>query len=296
MSSDVEKLISIAKKEVGVTESPAGSNKVKYNTWYYGREVSGSNYSWCAVFQNWIFQQAGLSDLFYGGGKTASCTTLRDFYKSKEQLVTSDYKPGDLVFLHFKKAGICEHIGLIVGVSGTTLTTIEGNTGSTSDANGGAVMTRTRYPNQITDVARPVYHDSDDVSYSPSKTDVKSIQTYLNTNYSSGLVVDGIVGTKTKYSIVKALQKELNSIYSAGLVADGDFGDKTKSAVHSINVASKGKIQYIIQIGLILKQESLTLDGVFGTKTVAAVKAFQKASGLTADGIVGKNTMELLMK
>lgn len=31
-------------------------------------------------------------------------------------------------------------------------------------------------------------------------------------------------------------------------------------------------------------------DGIFGAKTVAAVKAYQKAKGLSADGICGKNT------
>lgn len=31
-------------------------------------------------------------------------------------------------------------------------------------------------------------------------------------------------------------------------------------------------------------------DGIFGARTEAAVKAFQRANGLAADGIVGKNT------
>lgn len=35
-------------------------------------------------------------------------------------------------------------------------------------------------------------------------------------------------------------------------------------------------------------------DGKFGAKTVAAVKAFQKSKGLTADGIVGKDTWAAL--
>ena len=37
-----ERILSAAQAEIGVKESPANSNSVKYNTAYYGREVSGS--------------------------------------------------------------------------------------------------------------------------------------------------------------------------------------------------------------------------------------------------------------
>ena len=37
-----------------------------------------------------------------------------------------------------------------------------------------------------------------------------------------------------------------------------------------------------------------TADGIFGAKTEAAVKSFQTANGLTADGIAGPQTLELL--
>ena len=37
-----ERIVSAARAEIGVKESPANSNRVKYNTAYYGREVSGS--------------------------------------------------------------------------------------------------------------------------------------------------------------------------------------------------------------------------------------------------------------
>jgi DNA polymerase-3 subunit alpha len=37
-------------------------------------------------------------------------------------------------------------------------------------------------------------------------------------------------------------------------------------------------------------------DGIFGANTEAAVKKYQSAKGLTADGIVGKNTYIALLK
>ena len=43
---DANKVLDVARKELGVKESPANSNRVKYNTWYYGREVSGAAYTW----------------------------------------------------------------------------------------------------------------------------------------------------------------------------------------------------------------------------------------------------------
>ena len=35
--------ISIAAKEIGTVEQPKNSNNVKYNTWYYGKPVRGSD-------------------------------------------------------------------------------------------------------------------------------------------------------------------------------------------------------------------------------------------------------------
>lgn len=36
-------------------------------------------------------------------------------------------------------------------------------------------------------------------------------------------------------------------------------------------------------------------DGIFGSKTLSAVKAFQKAKGLSVDGVVGKNTWKSIL-
>jgi len=48
-------IVAKAKSQVGTKEVPAGSNKVKYNTWFYSKEVSGSAYPWCMAFVSWVF-------------------------------------------------------------------------------------------------------------------------------------------------------------------------------------------------------------------------------------------------
>ena len=92
-----EKILEIARSQIGTKESPANSDNVKYNTAYYGREVSGK-YPWCAVFVWWVFREAGASDLYYGGDKTAYCPTLMSFHKKQK---VTDYRPGDIVFFNF---------------------------------------------------------------------------------------------------------------------------------------------------------------------------------------------------
>ena len=80
------------------------------------------------------------------------------YAKSHGQFVT-DYQPGDLVFLRFSGQSSPEHIGLVECLDGTSLVTIEGNTGAGSDANGGAVMKRRRNVGLITVGVRPGYPD-----------------------------------------------------------------------------------------------------------------------------------------
>jgi len=71
-----EELLELARREIGTKEKPAGSNCVKYNTAYYGWEVSGDAYPWCCVFLWWLFQSCSAAELFYGGARTASCGAL----------------------------------------------------------------------------------------------------------------------------------------------------------------------------------------------------------------------------
>lgn len=155
-------ILAVARKELGVKESPSNSNNVKYNTAYYGREVhdtASAKYPWCMVFQWWVFQEAGVPELFYGGKKTASCGTLMDYAAAHGQLVRSKYRPGDLVFLRFSTNRTRpDHVGMVKEIrSNGDVTTIEGNTGLGNDTNGGQVQQRVRYAWQVLGAYRPRY-------------------------------------------------------------------------------------------------------------------------------------------
>ena len=92
-----EEILTLARSQIGVREDPIGSNRVKYNTEYYGMEVRGRQYPWCCVFQWWLFHALGGDGLFYGGGETASRTGLyRVFLKGGEGGEPAGGGPGGL--------------------------------------------------------------------------------------------------------------------------------------------------------------------------------------------------------
>lgn len=153
-----EKVLSIARQEIGVKEEPPNSNRVKYNTWYYGREVSGAAYPWCMAFVQWVFAQAGVKLPI----KTASCGALMNAAKKVGQWVTKDYRPGDVVIYDFPGGAATDHTGIVSGVGRLGVTAIEGNTSQAgSQSNGGMVCRKTRPYSQIVGAVRPNYQKED---------------------------------------------------------------------------------------------------------------------------------------
>ena len=127
---------------------------------------------------------------------------------------------------------------------------------------------------------------------------VKTLQDKLNTlGYNSGNV-DGIFGAKT-YAAVTAFQKA-NSLGVDGIVGKLTWGklyDATPVNVTPVTTqpmlrtGSRGDAVRKLQEMLNAKGYTCgSVDGIFGSKTKAAVLAFQKANGLGADGIVGPLT------
>ena len=143
----VDDILKIAKAEIGVKESPANSNNVKYNTWYYGKSVNGSAYPWCAAFVSWVFSQVDSTLI----KKSVSCMDIGNWFKSNNQWKTNNPQPGDVVFFKFNtNSRWTNHIGLVESVdTDGSINTIEGNTSVSSDDDGGSVMRRTRKSNIV---------------------------------------------------------------------------------------------------------------------------------------------------
>lgn len=139
--------LSRAKSQIGVKESPAGSNKVKFSDWY------GMIGPWCAMFATWCYE-LGAKDLnkdspsFFRGQRWAYVPYIvSDARAGRNGLrTTDDPVPGDLVCFDWAADTVYDHVGLfekwIVGAG--DFQSLEGNTSVGNDSNGGEVMRRTR--------------------------------------------------------------------------------------------------------------------------------------------------------
>lgn len=114
---------------------------------------------------------------------------------------------------------------------------------------------------------------------------IKNIQSWLNKNYKTNLIIDGQYGSKTKIALIKGVQTEIDA------VADGKFGPKSKAAIKTIKNGSRGDLVTLWQSFLVLEGYNPNgIDGIFGKGCETATKNFQKNNGLTADGQAGPNT------
>lgn len=128
-------------------------------------------------------------------------------------------------------------------------------------------------------------------------SDIESVQKWLNVNYKSDLIVDGIFGDLTKKALVKALQTELNKQYNSNLAIDGIFGEKTKTEIPEVAFGASGNITKILQGLLICNGYTLNgFDGIFGSGTECAVISYQSNQSLSIDGIAGEETFFSLCK
>lgn len=265
-------ILSVAQSQIGIKEYPRGTNRVKYSVWY------GLIGAWCDMFVSWCANRAGVGNVI---GKYAYCPYHVSYFKKKGWWHNAEYKPqpGDIVF--FASRGVACHVGIVEKRNGSqSVTTIEGNTSTSSNDNGGAVMRRVRtYGNPngswgILGFAHPEYGKGN------GKTTAVKVKTVKTNNW------------------VAALQKECNRQGFSKQTVDGEPGPNTLAGCPLLQKGDKGGITKLMQqrlISLGFPCGRSGADGDFGTGTRNAVIAFQRAKGLAADGIVGKSTWRKLL-
>lgn len=140
-----DRAIEIARGEVGVHESPPGSNTGdKIRAYQATTTLGGTYWPWCAAFVVWVLLRAGYN--LPREARTASVYYFTEWARKAGRIVERKPRPGDVVILF----GPGKHMGLCVGVGNAT---IEGNTSSSeagSQDNGGEVAARVRSDSQIT--------------------------------------------------------------------------------------------------------------------------------------------------
>lgn len=150
-----ERVIQLARSQVGVKEEPTNSSNVLYNTLYYGGKVNDPSLHWCVVFVWWIFRELQASDRFFDGEKTASCGTFLNWARMK-RLVVDEPMEGALVLFDWTGDKKPDHIEIVTSFTKTTITSIGGNTGPKSDS----VMLQTRNYNNVLTYVWP-YREED---------------------------------------------------------------------------------------------------------------------------------------
>ncbi|MFT9495728.1 spore cortex-lytic enzyme [Anaerosolibacter sp.] len=129
------------------------------------------------------------------------------------------------------------------------------------------------------------------LSWGSRGNEVRQVQTKLKQwGYYTG-VVDGVFGAGTYRAVVQFQRKN-------GLAADGKVGPATRRALGISAAATYVKADQTVRAAQQkLKQWGYyddVVDGIYGSKTGAAIKRFQRKNGLTADGIIGAQTKKAL--
>lgn len=267
MANTASKVIELAKKEIGYLEKASNSNldsktanagsgnytkyaRDLYNAGYYNGNKNG--YAWCDVFVDWLFFKAfgkkvGQEMQCQTGDLGAGCYYSARYYKNQDRFY-SEPKVGDQIFFA-DSDGDAYHTGIVIGVTNSTVTTIEGNTSSASGvvANGGAVAKKSysRSYSRIHGYGRP--------KYDPEVEDNKgesSSSSNKTTNGGTCMVTLPVLRKGANSGYVKTLQILLNKYDLARLDEDGIFGDGTYAAVKAYQ-----------------KRRGLDVDGIVGAKT-----------------------------
>lgn len=148
-----EAVIRIASEQVGVRETPPGSNRGRMVDEYMKSvDPSQLGKAWCVAFVYWCFNEAA-NRLGVKNPLPKTAGVLKSWAQSQSlpgvKIVTAQDAAGDSTLIepgmvfYMDSGGGYGHAGIVVSVLGSVLTTIEGNTNAAGSRTGGGVFQRT---------------------------------------------------------------------------------------------------------------------------------------------------------
>ncbi len=270
-------IVQIALSQVGYHET--GNNHTKYNAWFYQYD---NPVAWCAIFISWCANQANIPTSVIA--KNASSN--KGSFQTATYGFSSAIQPGDIAYIGKTGGSNSSHVGLVVEVTASSITTVEGN-----------------YSDQV---KRCTYNRN---TGTRSYTTAESILFFGRPNYSgSGEVTPPVCTAHIKGTYLWAEGAHPHYRYWNCGKCGASFTDGSteysascsqcnpaSSSHATIKIGSSGSDVSLLQTLLNqLQNASLIVDGQFGPATQAAVKTFQQFQGLAADGICGPATWAAL--
>lgn len=158
--STAAQAIAEARSQIGVSESPRGSNRTKYGAWFGFNGVA-----WCSIFVAWVLAQIGLDPRPAIDGYASCASALAGWRRLGRVVPKAQAQPGDVLFYKIGSRGnATNHTGIATSApyrKGALrrwyIDAIEGNTNGSGSRTGGQVLARSRSLGLVVAVARPQY-------------------------------------------------------------------------------------------------------------------------------------------
>lgn len=242
--------------------------------------------------------------------KTAGCGILADWAKQQGRWHNYNETPhrGWISFYdwsggHKKR----DHVGIVESVnSDGSIIAIEGNTAVGNDSNGGEVMERNRSRTYITGYFEPAYTSAltADMVIAAARAELGAKESPANSNnvrYNTWYYGHAVSGaTAYPWCCVFVVWVLLVGILTEH--APSQQNNTTQEVVKvtiTLNQLQKGsngaQVKAIQRMLYCLGYYKLSIDGDFGSLTDSAIRSYQKANGLTVDGVIGPKTWANLL-